>query len=132
LAGLRPSVATSGLVALAMVVFYTAGMYLNDVMDYHIDCQKRPERPLPSGVITRAEAIAVTIVLFIIGSALLLAVGLFPFVCGLVLIVLIIGYDVWHKSNPLSPLVMATCRLMVYVTAFLAVSTYDTSRLFIP
>ncbi len=132
LAGMHPSLVASGLVALAMVMFYTAGMYLNDVMDYHFDCQKRPERPLPSGVITRTEALAITFVLFIIGSVLLLAVGLFPFGSGLVLIALIIGYDAWHKSNPLSPLVMAACRLMVYVTAFLAVSTDDIARLLLP
>ena len=33
---------------------------------------------------------------------------------------LIVAYDVWHKSNPLSPLIMAACRCMVYVVAFLA------------
>ena len=29
-------------------------------------------------------------------------------------------YDVWHKGNPLGPLVMAGCRLLVYVSAFVA------------
>jgi 4-hydroxybenzoate polyprenyltransferase len=54
------------------------------------------------------------------GSALLWAVGPAAFASGLVLIALIAIYDRWHKNNPLSPLVMAGCRLMVYVTAFVA------------
>jgi hypothetical protein len=37
-----------------------------------------------------------------------------------VLIGVIALYDVWHKSNPLSPVVMAACRVMVYVTAFVS------------
>src|SRR5262249_43059182 len=37
-----------------------------------------------------------------------------------ILIGFIVLYDTWHKTNPLSPLVMAACRLMVYVTAFVA------------
>jgi hypothetical protein len=48
--------------------------------------------------------------------------GPFSFLSGLVLIALIICYDCWHKQNPLSPLLMALCRLMVYITAFLAFS----------
>jgi 4-hydroxybenzoate polyprenyltransferase len=47
-------------------------------------------------------------------------VGPRAFVAGLVLIGVIVLYDVWHKTNPLSPLVMAACRLMVYVGAFAA------------
>ncbi|MFD1733967.1 hypothetical protein ACFSC4_26390 [Deinococcus malanensis] len=29
----------------AMVAYYTAGMYLNDYLDFQIDCRERPERP---------------------------------------------------------------------------------------
>jgi 4-hydroxybenzoate polyprenyltransferase len=31
-------------------------------------------------------------------------------------------YDAWHKANPLSPVVMGLCRVLVYVTAALAVA----------
>jgi 4-hydroxybenzoate polyprenyltransferase len=60
------------------------------------------------------------VVLFGVGSVLLWAVGPAAFASGLVLIALIGVYDRWHKNNPLSPLVMGLCRLMVYVTAFVA------------
>lgn len=121
-----------GLVAIAMVLFYTAGMYLNDLLDYAIDCRERPERPLPTGIVSRSAAVAVTIALFSSGSILLRSVGLYPFVSGLVLIAVIICYDRWHKSNPLSPLLMALCRGMVYVTAFLAFSAQSLFNLLIP
>jgi len=120
------------LIAIAMVLFYTAGMYLNDLMDYVIDCRERPERPLPDGTVSRSAAVAVVIALFGSGSMLLWSVGPQPFLSGLVLVALIICYDRWHKSNPLSPLLMALCRLMVYITAFLAFSVQSFSSLLIP
>ncbi len=122
----------TGLIAIAMVLFYTAGMYLNDLMDYAVDCRERPERPLPAGIVSRSAAFAVALALFGCGSLLLWSVGPHPFLSGLVLIALIICYDRWHKSNPLSPLLMALCRLMVYITAFLAFSVQSFSTLLIP
>ncbi len=108
-----------GLVASAMVLFYSAGMYLNDLLDYAIDCAERPERPLPAGIISRPSVVA-----GIIGPAL--------FLCGLLLIALIICYDRWHKMNPASPLLMALCRLMVYVIAFFSASSQTFFLLLIP
>jgi 4-hydroxybenzoate polyprenyltransferase len=121
-----------GLIAIAMVLFYMAGMYLNDLMDYAVDCRERPERPLPAGIVSPSAAVAVALTLFGCGSLLLWSIGPHPFLSGLVLIVLIICYDRWHKSNPLSPLLMALCRLMVYITAFLAFSVQSLSTLLIP
>jgi hypothetical protein len=132
LAGTLEPNGTMGLVAIAMVLFYTAGMYLNDLLDYAIDCRERPERPLPAGIVPRSAVVAVVIALFGSGSMLLWSVGLFPFLSGLVLIALIICYDRWHKSNPLSPFLMALCRGMVYVTAFLAFSSQSLFNLLIP
>src|SRR5438477_6840792 len=128
---LRPGSKT-GLVVVAMVLFYTAGMYLNDLLDYAIDCHERPERALPAGIVSRSAALTVTLALFGSGSVLLAYVGVLTFLSGLLLIALIICYDKWHKSNPLSPLLMALCRLMVYITAFLAVSAQTFFALLIP
>lgn len=109
-------------VAMAMVLFYTAGMVLNDLCDYAIDCRQRPERPLPSGIVTRAGAATGVVVLFTVGSALLWLAGPPAFGGGLVLIAVIVVYDLWHKTNPLSPLLMAAARALVYLTAGLAVA----------
>ena len=121
-----------GFIAIAMVLFYTAGMYLNDLLDYAIDCRERPERPLPAGLVSRPAATMVVIALFGTGSMLLWYAGPLSFLSGLVLIASIICYDCWHKQNPLSPLLMALCRLMVYITAFLAFSVQLVPALLIP
>lgn len=105
------------LLAAALVLFYTAGMYLNDLLDLKIDRRERPERPLPSGLIPLPEAWAVTAGLFGVGGQLLLLAGGAAFASGLVLAALIVLYDAWHKTNPLSPVVMAATRALVYVTA---------------
>lgn len=110
------------LLSLAMVLFYTAGMYLNDLFDLERDRQERPERPLPSGAVSQREALTVTVLLFSAGTFCLSLLGAAPLVSGLVLVALIVLYDAWHKTNPLSPVVMAATRVMVYVTAFVAFS----------
>ena len=41
---------------LAIACLYTAGMALNDVIDAPIDAMERPNRPIPSGRISRRAA----------------------------------------------------------------------------
>jgi 4-hydroxybenzoate polyprenyltransferase len=116
-------------VAVAMVLFYTAGMYLNDLCDYAIDRLRQPQRPLPSGLVSRTEAAIAVVALFGIGSALLWSAGPATFRSGLILIAVIVIYDLWHKTNPLSPLLMAAARALVYITAGLAVAETLTNQL---
>ncbi len=125
---LQPDARTAALV-LAMVLFYTAGMFLNDLCDYSIDRVQRPERPLPRGVVSLSEARLAVAALFGVGLLLLWSISTLAFLSGLLLVALIALYDVWHKENPLSPLIMASTRLMVYVTAFLAYSSELSSGL---
>jgi hypothetical protein len=109
-------------VAGSMALFYTAGMILNDLLDYEVDLRERPERPLPSGAVSRPAALTAVIALFAAGEALLLLEGTEPFLAGLGLIGLIVLYDAWHKGNPLSPVLMGACRALVYFVAALAVA----------
>jgi 4-hydroxybenzoate polyprenyltransferase len=120
-----------GLLVVAMVAFYTAGMFLNDVCDYRWDVTHRPDRPLVVGAVSRSAAVTASVGLFGLGIGLLWLVSQAAFLSGAMLIGLIVAYDVWHKSNPLSPLVMAACRLMVYVGAFAAFAWPPTATLVI-
>ena len=110
--------------------FYTGGMYLNDAFDREIDARERPERPIPSGRVTAPMVFAIGFGLLGAGVA---AVGRRrgrvgrrrprrPCLSGVLLAGAIMLYDAWHKANPLSPLVMGLCRVLVYVTAALAVA----------
>ncbi len=119
---------TVAIVALAMALFYTAGMVLNDVLDFDVDRRERPERPLPSGAVSRTAAVAAVMGLFIAGEVLLALEGLEAALAGLGLIALIALYDAWHKGNPLSPALMAGCRAAVYVVAGLAVAGVMTAE----
>jgi hypothetical protein len=109
-------------VAVAVALFYTAGMVLNDVFDLSLDRRVRPERPLPSGGVSVPAAVTAVILLFVAGELLLLLEGWEPALAGLALVGLIVLYDAWHKGNPLSPVLMGACRAMVYVVAGLAVA----------
>jgi 4-hydroxybenzoate polyprenyltransferase len=103
-------------------------MILNDVLDEDVDRRERPERPLPSGRVSRPAALAAVAGLFVLGSALLALVGIAPLLAGMGLIGLIVLYDAWHKGNALSPVLMAGCRVLAYVVAGLAVADALDSR----
>ncbi|MCP3953431.1 MAG: UbiA family prenyltransferase [Desulfobacterales bacterium] len=115
----------AGFIVLAgsMSLYYSAGMCLNDICDVKQDARNRPLRPIPSGRITRTNALIITVLLFVAAFALL---GCAPFqralYGGFVLTVVIVLYDRFHKAHPLSVLLMATCRLLVFVITGIAVS----------
>lgn len=111
------------LLVVAIALFYTAGMYLNDIFDYEIDLKDRPERPLPSRRVEMPMAWTLTITMFGLGAALLGGVSAASFLVGFLLIATIVIYDYWHKGNPFGPLLMALTRVLVYITAYVAFST---------
>ena len=110
---------------LALSVFYVAGMFLNDAFDRKYDAIHRPERPIPGGDITATEVFAMGFGLIVVAELSLAipslvseqALDIEALVWGLALIVLIVYYNYGHKADPLSPVVMALCRVMVYFTA---------------
>ncbi|MGC4192257.1 MAG: UbiA family prenyltransferase [Thermomicrobiales bacterium] len=107
---------------LASALFYTAGMYLNDILDVEIDRQQRPDRPLPSGAVSMPMAWGITGGMFIVGLALVATTNWHAAVAAVALIAAIAVYDAWHKGNPIGPLFMGGTRVLVYVMAFLAFS----------
>lgn len=111
---------TVGVVCISMGLMYTAGMFFNDYCDRQLDLQERPERPLPRGDVTPGEVLGITVGMFLLALLLLAYTG--TLLWGLTLMLFIVLYDVWHKSNPLSPLLMASTRVMVYVIAASALS----------
>lgn len=113
-----------GALAVACSLFYVGGMFLNDAFDRELDARVRPERPIPSGVVSAGEVfsygfgllagglvLAGTTARVVLGNA---TPGL---VAGGALAAMILLYDAWHKTNPAAPVVMGLCRVLVYVTA---------------
>ena len=117
LAGGDPLSWRARLTLLAMTLFYVGEMYLNDAFDREIDRRERPGRPIPAGAIAAPTVFAIGFGLLGAGLVLMALCGGPALAAGLVLCGIIVFYDLHHKGNPLSPLVMSLCRLMVYVGA---------------
>jgi UbiA prenyltransferase family len=106
-----------GIVLVAMSLFYVGGMYLNDYFDRGIDACERPGRPIPAGDVAADLVAAIGFGLLAAGVALLAAIGLAATICGLGLAALIVAYDLFHKGNPVAPVMMGACRMLVYLGA---------------
>jgi hypothetical protein len=125
---LEPGTLAALIVALSL--FYVGGMYLNDAFDRKIDARERPERPIPSGLISAREVFAIgfgmlaAAVLVLVGVAVRRAPPLnwLPVASGVALAAVVTYYDAVHKRDPLSPLVMGLCRVLTYVIAAVAVA----------
>ena len=129
LAGGQAGDPRTGPLMLALSLFYVAGMYLNDAYDAEFDARERPERPIPSGRVSADTVFTAGFGMMALGLALLAWAGygvaggteLAPVMGGLGLGAAIVLYNRRHKDNPLSPVLMGLCRVLVYVTAGLAV-----------
>ena len=104
-----------GLIAIAMTAFYVGGMYLNDFFDRAIDARDRPGRPIDAGKIRANSVMLIGFGLLAVGIALMINFGAGAILCGVLLAGVIVLYDVWHKGNMLSPVVMGLCRALVYI-----------------
>src|SRR5260221_2691316 len=67
----------------ASACLYTSGIVFNDCFDYDIDMLERPNRPLPSGVITCRTAWTLAASLMTLGLALAALAGKLPGVVAL-------------------------------------------------
>jgi 4-hydroxybenzoate polyprenyltransferase len=124
LAGTEPWQPATLVLALLISMMYIAGMYLNDAFDRDIDRRERPDRPIPAG---RVQAKTV----FVLGFGMLTVPvaafalwspggadgGISPALAAALLAVTILAYDIYHKSNRFSPVVMGLCRALIYITA---------------
>ena len=123
---------------LALSLCYIAGMFLNDAFDREFDSRHRPERPIPSGEVNATTVFGAGFGMLAVGVALLVWIG-YGFsggtgwraaVAGVALAATIVFYDWRHKNNPLSPVVMGLCRMLVYATAAYAFAVDPPQRVF--
>lgn len=132
LAGGAVAVRSTALLLVSLSLFYVAGMFLNDAFDRNFDRRHRPDRPIPAGDVAAATVFAYGFGVLAVGLALLIALaaaapvpagtGARAPAVGVLLAAAIVLYDGWHKENPVSPLLMGLCRLLVYLIAGLAVA----------
>lgn len=93
----------------ASLCFYSAGLLLNDFCDAKVDAHERPNRPIPSGRVSRWSVLGVSILLMFGG---LLLAGVWN-LAALALIALICFYDLIAKHIPwVGVITMGCCRGM--------------------
>lgn len=120
-----PGMAQLVLSMLAFSLIYVGGMFLNDAFDADIDAKERPDRPIPAGIVSRRQVFIAGFALLVIGVLKVVAIAtlfndsspLAATLTATALAIMVVVYDMWHKNNPLSPLLMGICRGLVYVTA---------------
>jgi len=94
------------------VGLYLGGMVLNDVFDAKLDAIERPERPIPSGQISR-QAAAIFGALLMLGGVLAAAfVGMPSLLVSGLIIPCVLAYNGFLKSTIAAPLGMGTCRFL--------------------
>ncbi|GAB3492081.1 UbiA family prenyltransferase [Spirosoma knui] len=100
-----------GWLSLATVCLYGGGVVFNDVFDAELDAIERPERPIPSGVVSKQTATILGTVLLVIG---IMASFLVNQVAGLLAVSIAVAslvYDRYGKHhNLLGPINMGLCR----------------------
>lgn len=99
------------LLTLSTIGLYGGGVVMNDYFDANLDQIERPERPIPSGLIKKSEALGLGILLLLLG---IIAAALFSLASAIISISIAVAaliYDKWGKHHPvLGPLNMGTCR----------------------
>ena len=106
---------TGGVLALAIMggcLTYAGGATFNDVADAEFDRKHRPERAIPRGLITRAQAAAIAAVEMLLGLAIVVSVGA-SVVWAAALAATILAYDWIHKRWIGSVVLMAGCRVLL-------------------
>ena len=94
------------------VLLYCVGIVLNDLYDFDIDKKERPNRPLPSGKISRRSAIVLVAIFSTIALILSLQVSFSTLVISSILFSVIFGYDKYLKNTHAGPFTIASARVM--------------------
>lgn len=99
------------LLCISTIGLYSGGIIFNDVFDAGLDAIERPERPIPSGLVSVAEATAIGTLFF---SAGLAAAALFQplsFLIAVLIVLACLCYNRWAKHYTVwGPLNMGICR----------------------
>ena len=106
------------LLLMASVGLYLGGMVLNDVFDTELDRKERPERPIPSGQISKQSAAVAGSTLMIVGVICALGAGIVSSTgytavqTAAILAAAVVLYDSVLKSTVAGPVGMAGCRFL--------------------
>lgn len=112
LAGLTaPTAAGLPWLVLSTLGLYGGGVVFNDVFDADLDAVERPERPIPSGRVSRTHAAWLGAVLLLVGIGAALKHSVLSGTLAVVIAALALAYDRFGKHHGLlGPVNMGLCR----------------------
>lgn len=112
------------IVAIAAFLIISAGNALNDFCDVKIDKINKPQRPIPSGKITRKEALTYSVILLEIGTGMGIIINLTAFLIALSVSVCLAFYAIWLKRTPLAGnIVVGLLTALIFVSGGVAVNS---------
>lgn len=107
----NPPPAAVGWLSLATVCLYGGGVVFNDVFDAKLDAIERPERAIPSGVVSKGTATGLGAILLILGIALSFLVNPTAGILAIAIAIASLVYDRFGKHHAiLGPVNMGLCR----------------------
>jgi len=115
-------------------MLFSAGMVFNDFFDFNIDKKERPNRPLPSGKISKQNALFLGIIFLIIGNIFAFIVGYDSLFLSLVMTGIIISYNYRLKfSSFLGIFSLSVIRFLNVLLGFSIISfSYEIIQFAIP
>lgn len=105
------NIASLAWLSLSTIGLYAGGVAFNDVFDAELDATERPERPIPSGRVSKGSAAWMSFTLLLVGVIAALQVSLISGGIALIVAGLAVLYDYWGKHQHfLGPINMGLCR----------------------
>ncbi|WP_432710043.1 UbiA-like protein EboC [Pedobacter sp.] len=96
---------------ISTIGLYSGGIIFNDVFDVELDKIERPERPIPSGLISVKEASVFGAVFFALGVVAASFCNPASFILSILILIACLTYNKWLKHDRLlGPLNMGLCR----------------------
>jgi 4-hydroxybenzoate polyprenyltransferase len=97
--------------SLSTIGLYGGGVAFNDIADAELDAVERPERPIPSGRVSKKGAIGMASLLLLAGIACAFQVNLEAGVLAIAVACCALLYDYWGKHQSFfGPINMGLCR----------------------
>jgi 4-hydroxybenzoate polyprenyltransferase len=107
---------------LSTIGLYGGGVAFNDVFDAELDAKERPERPIPSGRVSKGNAALMAFLLLLMGVVAAWNVSNLSALIALAVAGMAVLYDYWGKHQFIfGPINMGLCRagnLLLGISAF--------------
>jgi 4-hydroxybenzoate polyprenyltransferase len=103
------------LLILSSILLYISGIVMNDYFDIKTDLKERPERPLPSGMVSTQKAMLITLACMVSGNLVAFCASTVSLVVSVLLSIVIFCYNFKLKNSTsylMGPITMGIARAM--------------------